>query len=109
MHIKATEITKRFIFKKSSVPRMMCAEYFPMYGSSENKYFGSSQYIFNLSENILSIKVFDIFKDNGLSIKLHFISYTPIKIDCSFRKLLKRIPFCYTSNVVYKISCAWGH
>ena len=28
--------------------------------------------------------------------------YTPIKTGCLFRKLLKRIPFHYISNVVYK-------
>ena len=33
----------------------MRAEYFPMYGSFTNKHFCSSPYIFNLSENILSI------------------------------------------------------
>ena len=50
-----------------------------------------------------------ILKDYRPHMKQRFISYTPINIRCLFRKLLKRIPFRYISNVVYKISCACGH
>ena len=50
-----------------------------------------------------------ILKDYRPYMKLRFISYMPINIGCLFRKSLERIPFRYTSNVVYKISCACGH
>ena len=41
--------------------------------------------------------------------KLRLISYPSIKIGHLFKKSLGQIPFRYTSNVVYKISCACGH
>ena len=50
-----------------------------------------------------------ILKEYRPYMKLRFISYIPRNIGCLFRKSLQRIPFRYTSNVVYKISCACGH
>ena len=50
-----------------------------------------------------------ILKDFRLYTTLRLISYPSIKIGHLFKKLLGQIPFCYTSNVVYKISYACGH
>ena len=50
-----------------------------------------------------------ILKDYRPYTKLRLISYPSIKIGHLFKKSLGQIPFCYTSNVVYKISCACGH
>ena len=49
-----------------------------------------------------------IFKDYRPHLKLCFISYSSNKIGNLFRKLLGQIPFRYTSNAVYKITCACG-
>ena len=50
-----------------------------------------------------------ILKDYRPYMKLRLISYPSIKIGHLFKKSLGQIPFRYTSNVVYKISCACGH
>ena len=50
-----------------------------------------------------------ILKDYRPYTKLRLISYPSIKIGHLFKKSLGRVPFSYTSNVVYKISCACGH
>ena len=50
-----------------------------------------------------------ILKDYRPYTKLRLISYPSIEIGHLFKKSLGQIPFRYTSNVVYKFSCACGH
>ena len=49
-----------------------------------------------------------IIKDYRPHLKLCFVSYSSNKIGNLFRKSLGQIPFRYTSNAVYKITCACG-
>ena len=48
-------------------------------------------------------------KDYRPYMKLSLISYPSIKIGHLSKKSLGQIPFRYTSNIIYKISCACGH
>ena len=78
-----------------------------MYGPEQKFLFLKLPYIGKYSARIKHDLMKNL-KDYRPYMKLRFISFTPINIGCLFKKLLKRIPFRYTSNVVYKISCACG-